>query len=122
MNIKNQEWVESRLELLDFVEWDRFTEGDWNGQQSLSVYGWIDRDDEYKDFVLMILWPESEEAYYSTSSEEYTTEICRRLFDHDPDDEHNECIRVEDTFDVPNAIELHQDTTLLEYAAEKGDN
>lgn len=113
--VKNRRWIEEQLAKLDMVEWDRFTLGDWDGEQAVTVYGWLDREDEYKDFVLLILWPEGEGIYYTTSSDEWTHEIHSRLFDDDPD-EHNDCRRVERTFDVPNAIELHQETDLEEFA------
>jgi len=100
--IKNRRWIESNLRSCRIVEWDRFTVGNWNGKQSVSVYGWIDREDEYKDFVLVIFWPESEGIYYTTSSAEHTQEINRALFGEDGD--HNDCRRVEDTFNVSNAI------------------
>jgi hypothetical protein len=114
--IQNRAWIESHLEAVAFVSWDRFTVGDWNGEQAVSVYGWIGRDrDEYKDFVLLIFWPESEEFYYATSSEERTHEIYEILVGEDSD-EHNECRRVEHTFRIENAIELHEQSTLVESA------
>jgi len=102
--IHNRRWIERKLRACRMVEWDRFTVGDWGGEQAVSVYGWIDRDDEYHDFVLVIFWPESEGVYHTTSSAEYTEELTQLL--HGEDGGHNECHRVEDTFTVSNAVEV----------------
>lgn len=118
--IRNQDWIESQLSALSLVEWDRFTIGDWNGTQSVSAYGWIDREDEYKDFVLIIFWAENEELYYISSSDEYTVEIHQTLFDESPE-EHNDCRRVEHTFDVENAIELTEQAKLTDGGADYGE-
>jgi len=104
--VQNAGWIEGKLDDVEFVEWDRFTISDWFGQQQhVTVYGWIDRDDEYKDFVLVVFWPEIEQFYFTTSSKEYTKEVYERLVGESPK-HHNECNRVEDTFNVENAIEL----------------
>lgn len=110
--IANPGWIESILSELAFVEWDRFIVDDWDGEQAVSVYGWIDREDEYKDFVLVIFWPASETVYYVTSSDEYTNQISTVLLGGDDDDEHNDCRRVEHTFDIDNAVALTEQTTL----------
>ena len=107
-NLPNTEWIENVLSSLPFVKWDRYTVGDWNGEPSVSVYGWINREDGYKDFVLVILWPTGDGIYYTTSSDKWTMEIHERLFDEAAED-HNPCHRVEDGFDVENAIELEAD-------------
>lgn len=118
MNVPD--WIEEILERLDMVMWDRFTVG---YEESLgkfyTVYGWIEREeDEYKDFVLCRFFPETEDNItgFTTSSDEYTHEIHRRIFGDDVGDEHNDCRRVEHTFDIENAIELEtsEQTTLLE--------
>jgi len=112
--VQNQEWIAAHLAAVDCAEWDRFTVGDWGGDQSVSVYGWIDREDAYKDFVLVIFWPESETLYYTTSSDEYTNQIHQTLFDEEPD-KHNDCRRVEHTFDVENCVQLHEDASLGDF-------
>lgn len=108
--IENRRWIESKLRSLRMVDWDRFTIGDWNGEQAVSVFGWIDREDEYKDFVVVIFWPESEGIYNTTSSAEHTEEITQKL--HGEASDHNECRRVEDTFNVSNAIAADGGRTL----------
>ena len=105
-----REQVEDILTRLDFVEWDRFVVGDDSGGHGtyIEVYGWIDRDaDDYKDFVLVTFFPDTENELmgFTTSSDEWTQEIHRRMFDSEPK-EHNDCQRVERTYDVPNAITL----------------
>nr|WP_305794632.1 hypothetical protein [Halomarina rubra] len=104
----NRRWMEKQLRKVRFVEWDRFTVGQWHDEQSVSVYGWIDREDEYKDFVLVIFWPESEEFYFTTSSADRTEDIYRALVGDDMT-EHNECHRVEDNFNVENSVTLNHD-------------
>ena len=96
------------LEALEFVEWDRFTVGDWDGQTYVTVYGWIDREDDYKDFVIILRWADGT-TYYTTSSAERTEEIHRILWPDDPIEEHNDCQRVEEYIDIPNAIRLVAD-------------
>lgn len=97
--------LEEDLEALDFVEWDRWTGGEWSeGHEYVTVYGWIDRDDEYKDFVEIIGWDDGG-VYFTTSSAEYTEEIYQVLFD-EPLDEHNDCRRVENVLDIENMIEV----------------
>lgn len=105
-----REMIEDLLSRLDMVDWDRFVTGeDYHGDRYVNVYGWIDREtDEYKDFVLLRCWPglgENGIIGFTTSSDRHTKEIHRRLFGEKPDD-HNDCQRVEHTFDVENAIEL----------------
>jgi hypothetical protein len=103
--VENRDWIRELLTRLDFVTWDRFTVGEINDYQVLDVYGWIDRDDEYKDFVWSRFWPENENLEYTTSSDKYSKEI-ERIWFGDESEGHNQCRRVENTFDVPNAVEL----------------
>ncbi len=102
VEIENQRFIERKLRACRMVEWDRFTVGDWGGEQAVSVYGWIDREDEYKDFVIVIFWPETEGIYHTTSSAEHTQVLTEKL--HGESGGHNDCHRVEHTFNVSNAI------------------
>ena len=113
-SVQNREWVESALSDLPFVEWDRFTVVEWEegGDQVVSAYGWIDREDSHEDFAMLILWPGDETIYTLTSSDEYSEEISERLFGTSED--HNECRRAENAFDIPNVIELGEQTTLAD--------
>lgn len=106
--VQKPDWIAEILGRVGFVEWDRFTVGEMDGYQSVDVYGWIDRDDDYKDFVWSRFWPESETVEYTTSSDEYTEEIQRIWFGEESMREHNPCRRVENTFDVENAVELDE--------------
>jgi len=97
--------LEDKLAQLDFVEWDRYTGGEWSeGRQYVTVYGWIDRQDGYKDFVEIIRWGNGQ-LYFTTSSAEHTEEIFEVLFD-DSLDNHKECQRVENALDIDNVVNL----------------
>lgn len=106
---------------LDFVEWDRFTRGTWGNQPFITVYGWIDREDVWKDFVVILRW-EDGATYFTTSSAEHTHRIHEVLFPDDGLDDHNDCIRVEDHLDIPNAVRLRHDggNTLVSEVRERG--
>jgi len=105
-NVKNETWVAELLERLPYVEWDRFTVAKINDSQVVDVYGWIDRDDEYKDFIWSRFWTETESVEYTTSSDEYSEQIQIDWFGKDSLDNHVACNRVENYFDIPNAVEL----------------
>lgn len=105
-----KQWIEQTLDKLPFVEWDRFTHWEFDdGNQLCRVYGWIERDkDQYKDFVLIDFWKDDQEFNVITSSERYSEQITEILYDED--EEHGDCCRVEDHFDVENAIEIADNT------------
>ncbi len=90
--------LERAMNALPFVTWDRYSGGDeWVG-----IYGWINREkDNYKDFIVLSINKQGD-LYYDTSSSKHSLEISELLgFDTDS---HVDCIRVEDTFKVDNAI------------------
>ena len=100
------EKVKPHMEALDFVEWDRYTVGPWDeNTESVTVYGWIDRKDLYKDYVQLTMWEGTDNVWFTTSSAEYTEEIYETLFDK-PLENHQECQRVEDAVDLDNVVEL----------------
>jgi len=106
VDVPNQEWVAEQLARVTCVEWDRFVTGDWgDGTTYLCVYGWIDRSDDYKDFCHLLVFPANEWLMFTTSSEEHTRTINKQLFGEDPGG-HNDCIRVENEFEVSNMVEL----------------
>jgi len=111
-----KEWVEGKLAKCTFVKWDRFVLAEDPEQDGLviTVYGWIDRQDEYKDFVTVEFWTARDTVDFTTSSEQYTERLHRLLIGEDLDS-HNECRRVEHTFNVPNAVTLHEDQSLDAY-------
>jgi hypothetical protein len=104
--------VEDVMTDLPFVDWDRATEWIYEGRKCMRIYGWIERDnDEYKDFVLIGIYEmedveKADIEFIGTSSEKYSEEIFKRLFPDADLDEHNECIRLENHFDVENVIVL----------------
>jgi hypothetical protein len=104
-----QEFIEQKLEALEFVEWDRFTH--WreeNGPEIVRVFGWIDREDQCKDFVHLEFRADVdgfELVFLGTSSEEYSKRINELLYD---DGTHVDCRRVENQLDVENAVRLDE--------------
>ena len=87
---------------LHFVLWDRFTVGE-DGTRYI-FYGWIKREDEYKDFVVMEYFTPEHDTYdgfsFVTSSAKWSEEICRIVYGHVED--HEDCIRIEDHFQGEN--------------------
>jgi len=102
--------VEDTLSTLDFVDWDRFVVGEEHPEHGdyINVYGWIPRNDGRADFVLVEFFPDTEDDLmgFTTSSDEWTEEIYRRMFGEEPE-EHNDCQRVEHTYEIPNAVTLN---------------
>ena len=94
------------MQRLGFVEWDRYVTGEWDEHNDYVIaYGWIDRSDEYKDYVELITWSNGDNVMFTTSSSEYTEKIHRRLYAEEPD-KHNDCKRIENTLDIDNVVEL----------------
>ena len=60
-----------------FVEWDRYLLCGCDKGDFTRVYGWIDREDNYKDFVVLDFLHRSREVVYiCSSSSEYSERIC----------------------------------------------
>lgn len=100
-------YLEARMRLLPFVQWDRYTFSDATWQ----VYGWVDREkDSYKDFVVFIYGIEKvgDQQYitfrYVTSSAEHSEEIAELL--KMGGKQHAVCKRVEDISKLENVIRL----------------
>ena len=105
-----KKYVEKQLEKLDFVEWDRFTEfTNSDGVKFYRVFGWIEREkDEYKDFVNLEFQGNPESVLFlGTSSKKYSQKIEEILYGDNED--HLSCKRVEDNFQVSNAIQLDEE-------------
>jgi len=100
--------IEQYLSMFPEVSWDR-----WSGEDGdITIFGWIDRDDSYKDFCL-INFTDNEPYEIYSSSAKYTDSFCGRL-----DFTHDQCKRVEDTFNVSNMIRLKKaDMTKIKYPA-----
>lgn len=104
--------------LLPFVKWDRFYEN----KEGIGLFGWIDREDTYKDFVFISYDYDSKESKkrhqhtwimeWATSSVIYSKKIDTLLNDYDGS-EHADCQRVESIFDIPNCIKLKTTTEIL---------
>jgi hypothetical protein len=114
----SQEWIEERIERCGFVEWDRFTRGEDPDDDKdglvITVYGWIERpDDEYKDFVVAEFWTARDIVGFTTSSAQYSRRLHELLTGATPD-EHEECHRVEHTFEIENAITTTKQVTLTD--------
>ena len=94
--------VRKTLEELSFVKWDRFVH--YVDPWRFKVYGWIDREDSYKDFVLLTFTNNGENYIvgYVTSSKKYDKEISKIL----GAEEDHPCERVEDYLELPNVIKL----------------
>lgn len=88
------------MRLLDFVQWDRFVEG----EREVVVYGWIERTTLRDDFVVLTSVPAG--VGFLTSSAKYSEEIGRRLNGGEPSGTHSKCQRVEVVSDLPNVIRL----------------
>ena len=94
---ENKEWIQEVLNKLPFVKWDRFVEDE--EANLIEIYGWIDRGDNYKDFVLLEFNLTKQEVYFiATSSDKYSEKIAEIL-----NSSHSDCKRVEDNFDVQNS-------------------
>lgn len=98
-----EDWIADTLAQLDFVQWDRWYE---LGSHRIAVFGWIAREeDEYKDFVLLVIDVDRTQVVgYHTSSAEYTETIAETV-----EMAHSACKRVEDYLDVPNTVMLKDD-------------
>ena len=91
---------------LDFVTWDRYAQD----PTSITSYGWITREDDRSDFIVLELDLKSGDVSYTTSSAQYTEEISRRLYGST--DTHNTCQRIEDIVtpsELPNCVRLEPD-------------
>ena len=101
---KNKEWIEKVLSDIPFVNWDRFLDLKWARNRNITVFGWIEREDSYKDFVVLEFdLVRSEVFFVSTSSEKYSKKISEIL-----GSSHTICQRVEDNFNVNNSIKLQE--------------
>lgn len=104
LNKRAKATMEEVMASLPFVEWDRFVKWDDGEEAGLTFYGWIERNDKYKDFVTLTLDLGGLPIEYMTSSAKYSRKICAILFG--VKEGHENCRRVEDHFTVPNVIHL----------------
>lgn len=100
------------LNRLPFVRWDRYLrvpveDADGGQHELVTVYGWIDRDDDRSDFVLMEFPSYSDRPGFNTSSAKHSAAINSLLYkDVDPTAPHYECQRIDDLVGdlVPNRV------------------
>jgi phage anti-repressor protein len=101
------DWIQSTLDQLDFVEWDRFIEfKNDDGNRITRVFGWIDRPDEHEDFVhLEFVEAGKSVLFLGTSSKMYTQKINEILYGES--NTYLECHRVENRFStLENKIQI----------------
>lgn len=92
--------IEKKLIGLPFVQWDRYI----NSTNAITIFGWVNREDNYKDFVIVEFNTDNYEVnVWNTSSLEYSKEISK-IFE--PFEEHNDCHRVEHYFNIKNCTKL----------------
>jgi hypothetical protein len=91
-------FIEATLNKLSFVRWDRFA-----GE---NYYGWIDREDGKKDFI--VIWFIESDVHdfgYVTSSSKYSKKICKLLYGKSK--EGSPCQRIEDNYpNIKNVVKL----------------
>ena len=104
-NLLPKDLMKQDMECLPFVKWDRFIH-DLN-KKKVVLYGWIDRNDTKKDFLIMEYRAQEGTKWstgYMTSSAKHCKEINSAL---GMDEESRvDCQRVEDQFDVSNSIKM----------------
>lgn len=96
--------IETHLDLLPYVRWDRFILWGRKIESGVTVYGWIDREDQYKDWVCLHFDIDGD-VNYETSSARYSLDIFKRLNNGDGRG-HRRCKRVEHFFKARRAIKL----------------
>lgn len=89
------------------VTWDRFVSEDTEPNEEnliYTLYGWVDRDDSYKDFVIVQFYWDGDFTYY-TSSAKYSAVWHERI--HGTSEGHSDCKRIEDWFPgIKNVVRL----------------
>lgn len=96
--MQNKAWISQVLRQLDFVEWDRY----YSFGRDLAFYGWIEREDQYKDFLVIVVDNEHKQVTgYHCSSAKYSEKVGEQL-----NIGHSECQRVEDKLAIDNMVKL----------------
>lgn len=109
MNREQKFWIEQQLRRFPFVEWDRFIEWRLDDDIIIRVFGWIDRQDTFKDFVAIELLLKTKQVeMLMTSSAEYSKKICEIIYGLG-EEYHQQCKRVEHRFQISNSIKLKED-------------
>lgn len=92
--------IANALNTFPEVTWDRYTQDDYE----LIAYGWIERDDAYKDFMLIVVDLVDFTFWYTTSSAKYSQAFHNRINDNPK--QHSKCRRVESMFPTVKAVRL----------------
>ena len=97
--------IEATLLPIEHVTWDRYT----NSGDNWIIYGWIDREDAYKDFITVEFDFDADMSgfgySYVTSSAKYS-EYFHDMFEMT--DEHVPCQRAENTFKNIETVKLNR--------------
>ena len=100
MDKKLIQTIAETLEKFDFVQWDRFIDL----PNHIQIYGWMDRVDDYKDFLLLTYRKDTGSWGYTNSSVKNISKIKKILGIKEGGT--YQCQRVEHTFDINNSIKL----------------
>jgi hypothetical protein len=109
-NHDKRHWVTIVLKRFDYINWDRFFYNCYGERDELTVFGWIDRDqDSYKDFV--VLWFDFKKWKWevcATSSTKYSNELVQKS----GAETHVPCQRVESVFNIENCIKTQNEVSI----------
>lgn len=107
-NHAKRKWVEKVLSHITYVNWDRFFYNCYGERDELTVFGWIDREqDAYKDFAALFFdFKKWEWEVAAISSQKYSNKIVEKWAQDKKisDPMHIPCQRVEDMFKMENCI------------------
>lgn len=92
--------VEVWLRKFPMVSWDRFV----RFSDGISAFGWIQREDAYKDFMIIDFDKSGDLVYYMTSSKRYSLPLYKII--NGTGRGHTKCRRVEHAFRIKNSIKL----------------
>lgn len=89
------------LNKFTFVVWDRYT----FNKGEYTFYGWIEREDNYKDFLILNFYAQTVDSpYMVTSSAKYSEEIVKII--GFPGMDHIKCKRIEGIKGIKNVVKL----------------
>lgn len=90
--------IAEKLLAVDYVRWDRFV----SFSNVLRIYGWVDREDEHADFVVLDLYlypgPRVDPSVMTSSAERSEELTAAILGKSEEIGDHAGCERVEDHF------------------------
>lgn len=110
LKTKLLEQLKESMRKLTFVRWDRYTDNYVEGDEDsgIKVFGWIDRLDNYKDFIILETSISKHGTYlvgFTTSSASHH-DVIAKILDY-PKSQIVDCQRVEYLFtDLNNVVNL----------------